>query len=1117
VSTSFEEVLWQMPAGVVIAEAPSGKIIFVNRPAQQWTEQRLGWSMPTKLEDAGHFEIVHPNGRPYEMEEWPLMRSIRDGEEVRDEEFVYPLADGTEILVRCDSSPIYDKEGHIVAGIGVFYDITEQKRAENELHESSSRIENILESITDAFVAWDREWRYTYVNERALHWLRGVTREGLTRRDLLGKNVWEVLPEHVGTELYHRLQEAMREQTTTEFETKSPVANRWLEVHAYPSEAGLSVYFRDVTERKRTEQDLAYRAYLQENVHDAVIATDEQLLVTAWNKGAEQMYGWRADEVLGRPLLEVVPSELGEEERAEALRELSERGRFHTEAITYGKDGTPIYAEGFTIALREEEEGEITGYVTIRRDITERKRAEQRLREAEARYRTLVQRIPAITYIQEIRHTSTSIYVSPQIKEILGYEPEECTSDPEHWYRTLHPDDRERVLGEDRRTNETGEPFSMEYRQIAKDGRVVWLRDEAAVVRNEENEPEYWIGVQLDITGRKQAEKEVERRTHQQAVVAQLGLWALANEDLQSLMDDTAGLVAQTLDVEYCKIVELLPSGEEMLLRSGVGWREGLVGSITEPAGVGSQAGYTLISEEPVVMEDLSAEMRFTPPTLLREHGVVSGMTVVIAGRERPFGVLGAHTQSLRIFSADDVNFLQAVANVLAMAIERKETEKSLAEVREAERSRIARDLHDEALQDLAHAMAQVQLAPLSSRESEISQEEFTERLGRLSRALRRVEGQVRAAIYDLSLEAEQQRPFSELLETLVELQRSMAPDQEISLQLGDGIPDEPLKERGTQLLRILGEAITNARRHSGAHNIRIAVWTTKDRKVCAEVEDDGRGFELAQERLVTPTGGMGIRGMHERARSLGADLNIESAPGEGTKVRLELAMKKDREQSEEEVRILLVEDHATVREAVATSFQQEEGFEVVGQVGSLAEARRMLGTRPVDVALIDLGLPDGYGADLIKDLRDAHPQAQALILSVSIDRAEIARAVERGAAGVLNKSAHLDEVVDSVRRLRAGETLLSLEEVVGLLRYAALRREEEYEARRAIEKLTSREIEVLQALAEGLGSEGIADKLQIALRTERNHMTNILAKLGVHSQLQALVFALRYGVVEIV
>jgi DNA-binding NarL/FixJ family response regulator len=106
--------------------------------------------------------------------------------------------------------------------------------------------------------------------------------------------------------------------------------------------------------------------------------------------------------------------------------------------------------------------------------------------------------------------------------------------------------------------------------------------------------------------------------------------------------------------------------------------------------------------------------------------------------------------------------------------------------------------------------------------------------------------------------------------------------------------------------------------------------------------------------------------------------------------------------------------------------------------------------------------------------------------------------------------------VVEAVRRLRAGEALMPIEEAVAMRSIAGSEREQEYEARQAIEKLTPREIEVLQALAEGLDSRQIAERLHISLRTERNHMTSILAKLGVHSQLQALVLALRHGVVEI-
>jgi PAS domain S-box-containing protein len=123
---SFEEVLRQMPAAVIIVEAPSGKIIFRNRRAQQWREQSLSQARATKLEDAGDFDVFHPDGRPYEIEEWPLRRCIRDGERVRGEEIIHLLADGTQVWARYDSSPIYDEEGRIVMGVLVAQDITEQ-------------------------------------------------------------------------------------------------------------------------------------------------------------------------------------------------------------------------------------------------------------------------------------------------------------------------------------------------------------------------------------------------------------------------------------------------------------------------------------------------------------------------------------------------------------------------------------------------------------------------------------------------------------------------------------------------------------------------------------------------------------------------------------------------------------------------------------------------------------------------------------------------------------------------------------------------------------------------------------------------------------------------------
>jgi len=148
----------------------------------------------------------------------------------------------------------------------------------------------------------------------------------------------------------------------------------------------------------------------------------------------------------------------------------------------------------------------------LRQEIAERKRAEAEFRRAEERYRTLVEQIPAVTYIQELadpgsNKTSPTVYTSPQIEAQSGYPPEAFVEDPELWVRLIHPDDRERVLAEERRTDETGELFEVEYRQIARDGRIVWIRDEAVLVRDEVGRPRFWQGVKLDITGRKRAEE----------------------------------------------------------------------------------------------------------------------------------------------------------------------------------------------------------------------------------------------------------------------------------------------------------------------------------------------------------------------------------------------------------------------------------------------------------------------------------------------------------------------------------------------------------------------------------------------------------------------------------
>ncbi len=218
------------------------------------------------------------------------------------------------------------------------------------------------------------------------------------------------------------------------------------------------------------------------------------------------------------------------------------------------------------------------------------------------------------------------------------------------------------------------------------------------------------------------------------------------------------------------------------------------------------------------------------------------------------------------------------------------------------------------------------------------------------------------------------------------------------------------------------------------------------------------------------------------------------------------------------EIRIMVVDDHDTFRDPLAFMLEREPDLTVVARPRSLSEAREDLQSaeQAVDVAIVDLNLPDGSGTDLIRELRSSLPRATALVLSATTDQKHLASAIEAGAAGVMHKSAPMSELVEAVRRLAAGEQLLSQQEVIGALRLLVRVRESNREAQLAIDRLTPREREVLQALAEGWSDKEIATRLHVGVGTVHSHVTNILSKLEVSSRLQALVFAVRHGVVTI-
>jgi PAS domain S-box-containing protein len=558
-------------------------------------------------------------------------------------------------------------------------DITQLKRAEQERLQllqseqaARNQITKILESITDAFFALDNEWRFTYLNPQAELLLQ------IKRQELLGKCLWDKFPEAVGSPFYQEYHRAVREQVSVEFEAFYPPLNTWFWVHAYPGEQGLCVYFENINERKQAEEALRsseerYRLLFESNPHPMWVNDLETLSILAVNEAAIKHYGYSREEFLAMTIADIhpaadIPTLLAN--MAKVTPGLNKKGVWRHRK----KDGSLIEVEitSYTLTFAGR-----SAQLVLANDVTEQRRAEKALRQSEERFQLIVRATNDAVWDWDL--VSDAVWWNEGVKTLFGCHVDEVETNVAWWYEQIHPEDRERVVRGIHAAIASGESsWSDEYRFRRADGSYAYVFDMGYIIHDYGGKAVRMIGGIRDITERKRAQEILESRVQQQAVIAILGQRALAGTDLSALMDEATALVAQSLDVEYCKVLQLLPDRNTLLLRSGVGWKPGLVGRAIVGTKADSQAGYTLVSHQPVIVEDLRKETRFSDPTLLHEHGVVSGLSVIIPGSNRPFGVLEAHTIRKRTFSQENIHVLQAVANVLATAMERQQAEEEL-------------------------------------------------------------------------------------------------------------------------------------------------------------------------------------------------------------------------------------------------------------------------------------------------------------------------------------------------------------------------------------------------------------------------------------------------------
>ncbi|HVF92044.1 MAG TPA: PAS domain S-box protein [Blastocatellia bacterium] len=479
------------------------------------------------------------------------------------------------------------------------------------------------------------------------------------------------------------------------------------------------------------------------------------------------------------------------------------------------------------------------------------------LPDAEARYRTLVEQIPAVVFMAFLDKGIGEAYVSPQIEAMLGFSQEEWLNDPVRWYQQIHSDDKARWSAEAAQMFLSGEPLRSVYRVIARDGHVIWFHCEAKMVRGADGRPWFIHGVAFDVTELKQAEEALKKN---EAMLR--GLFEFA-PDTVVVVNHKGRILRVNAQVERMfgyDPEELIGGSIEALVperfkRQHTDHRSGYVAQKhTRPMGTGLEL-YGKRKDGTEFPVDIMLS-----PMQAEEGGMVIAVVRDITKRKQAEGAVREYAERLKFLS------------------------RRLMEVQEAERRNIARELHDEIGQVLTGLKLTLEMgARLPPGEARESLKQAQELVNGLMARARKLSLDLRPAMLD----------DLGLLPTLLWHIENYTAQTRVRVNFkNSGLEGRRFApELETAAYRIVQEGLTNIARHAEVSEAMVRVWTDQ-RTLTIEIEDAGRGFD--QEALMAGSETSGLSGMRERAVLLGGELSVESHRGEGTRLTAELRLGED-------------------------------------------------------------------------------------------------------------------------------------------------------------------------------------------------------------------------------